>query len=86
MSSLNEVPAGQNVIVRRLCGGKSFVNRMAALGFTVGAEVHVIQNYGRGPLITQVRGVRIALGRGEAFKVLIEGTGNGQGTGNFSSH
>jgi len=42
------------------------------LGFTEGVEVQVIQNYGRGPLIALVRGARVALGRGEALKVLVE--------------
>jgi ferrous iron transport protein A len=63
------------MLVRQLRGGKEFVNRMAALGFTVGAGVQVVQNYGRAPLITLVRGVRVALGRREALKVLIEEIG-----------
>jgi ferrous iron transport protein A len=71
-NSLAEVPAGQQVLVRQLRGGKDFVSRLAALGFTEGADVQVIQNYGRGPLIALVRGARVALGRGEALKVLVE--------------
>ena len=71
-NSLAEVPAGQQVLVRQLRGGKDYVSRLAALGFTEGAEVQVIQNYGRGPLIALVRGARVALGRGEALKVLVE--------------
>lgn len=70
--SLDEVPAGRRIFVRRLYGGRDFISRMAALGFTDNAEVQVIQNYGRGPLIALVRGVRVALGRGEALKVLVE--------------
>jgi ferrous iron transport protein A len=58
--------------VRQLRGGKEFLARLAAIGFTVGAEVKVIQNYGRGPLIALIRDTRIALGRGEALKVMVE--------------
>jgi ferrous iron transport protein A len=46
--------------------------RLAGLGLTVGAMVEVLQNYGRGPLIVAVRDTRIALGRGQADKVLVE--------------
>ena len=58
--------------MRQLHGGHDFLNRMSALGFTIGVEVVVIQNYGRGPLIAMVRGTRVALGRGEAMKVWVE--------------
>ncbi len=71
-STLDEVSAGRCTVVRQLYGGREFVSRMAALGFTKGAEVRVVQNYGNGPLIALVRGVRVALGRGEAMKVLVE--------------
>jgi Fe2+ transport system protein FeoA len=30
------------------------------------------QNYGRGPLIVIVRGTRVALGRSEAAKIVVE--------------
>ena len=46
-------------------------SRLACLGFTPGAEVVLLQNYGRGPLIARVRGARLALGRGEAEKVRV---------------
>jgi ferrous iron transport protein A len=41
------------------------------MGFTSGAEVTVIQNPGFGPVIVNVRDSRIALGRGEANKVIV---------------
>jgi ferrous iron transport protein A len=45
---------------------------MVSLGFTSGVEVTVVQNFGRGPMIVTVRDTQIALGRGEALKVLVE--------------
>jgi ferrous iron transport protein A len=45
---------------------------MVGLGFTPGAVVTILQNYGRGPLLVTVRDTRVALGRGEALRVLIE--------------
>jgi ferrous iron transport protein A len=47
---------------------------MASLGVSIGSEVLVRQNYGYGPLIVVVHDTRIALGRGEAAKVLAEET------------
>ncbi|MBU4224808.1 MAG: ferrous iron transport protein A, partial [Chloroflexi bacterium] len=49
-----------------------FSTRLAGLGVTPGVEVTVLQNFGRGPMIVTVRDTRIALGRGETFKVLVE--------------
>jgi ferrous iron transport protein A len=54
------------------------VSRLAALGFTIGAEVTMVQNFGHGPLIVLVRDTRVALGRGEAAKVLVEAVINDQ--------
>jgi len=52
-------------------GGQGLLCRMTSLGFTPGAEVVVVQNFGRGPLIARVRDARIALGRGEAGRILV---------------
>jgi ferrous iron transport protein A len=70
--SLGDIASGNRAAVRALRGGKDFISRMTALGFTIGSEVKVIQNYGHGPLIALIRDTRVALGRGEAIKVLVE--------------
>lgn len=69
--TLGALPAGKSGTVAELQGGRGFTTRMAALGFTPGAQVTMIQNFGRGPIIVRVRGTRIALGRGEAERVRI---------------
>jgi ferrous iron transport protein A len=70
--AVSDLPAGRHGMVRLLCGGEEFTHRMAALGFTPGAELAVLQNHGRGPVLVSVRDTHIALGRGEALKVLVE--------------
>jgi ferrous iron transport protein A len=75
---LNVLAPGEVGVVRQLAGGRGFVSRLAALGFTLGAEVTMVQNFGHGPLIVLVRDTRVALGRGEAMKVLVETATNGQ--------
>jgi ferrous iron transport protein A len=70
--SLSSVPRGTPVRLTRLMGGHPFLSRLASLGFTPGARLQVVQNYGRGPLIVRLRDTRVALGRGEADKILVE--------------
>lgn len=72
LKSLADVPAGENTVVVTLRGGKGFVNRMASLGFTPGAEVQMVRNYRHGPIIARIRGTRVALGRTASLKVLVE--------------
>jgi len=72
LKTLSDLPVGAHGVVDGLCGGRGFIGRLAVLGFTVGAEVAVVQNYGRGPIIVAVRDTRVALGRGEAAKIRVE--------------
>jgi ferrous iron transport protein A len=46
-------------------------SRLAALGFTPGAVVKMLQNLGHGPILVTVRDTRIALGRGEARRIWV---------------
>jgi Fe2+ transport system protein FeoA len=69
--SLSALHTGEHGEVVELAGGHCMLSRLTALGFTPGADVMVVQNYGRGPLITRVRDARIALGRGEADRVYV---------------
>jgi ferrous iron transport protein A len=72
LQPLSDLAAKRRASVQVLRGGKDFTGRMAVLGFVPGSVVTVIQNYGRGPVLVTVKDVRIALGRGEALKVLVE--------------
>jgi Fe2+ transport system protein FeoA len=71
MVPLSNLDAGEVGVVKELAGGRGVVGRLAALGFTPDAEVIMVQNFGRGPLIVTVRDTRIALGRGEAGKIRV---------------
>jgi ferrous iron transport protein A len=72
MKPLIDLETGTHGFVSRLHGGREFAGRMTGLGFTPGVKVVVIQNYGSGPIIVEVRETRVALGRGEAAKVLVK--------------
>jgi ferrous iron transport protein A len=58
-------------IIHSLAAGRALTSRLATLGFTPGTELVMVQNYGWGPVIVQVREARIALGRGEAHKIQV---------------
>ena len=73
---LTELAPRQDAWVAELHGGKGFISRLATLGFTPGAALTMMQNFGHGPLIVRVRDTRIALGRGEAAKVIVRRRGD----------
>jgi len=69
--ALSTLHPGKRGMVAELLGGRGVLGRMTALGFTPGAEVRMLQNFGHGPLIVLLRDTRVALGRGEASKVRV---------------
>jgi len=68
---LSTLHTGEQGVVVELANGRRLLGRMTSLGFTPGAEVTMVQNFGHGPLIARVREARIALGRGEAGRVFV---------------
>jgi ferrous iron transport protein A len=70
--ALDLLPAGASAVVRKLRGGSELVHRLLALGLTEGAQFVVLQNPRRGPLLVLVRDTRVAIGRGEAARILVE--------------
>ena len=59
-------------MIESLHGGRGLVSRLAVLGFIPGQKINMVQNFGHGPLIVKVRGARVALGRGEASKIIVK--------------
>ena len=72
MNPLSELPSGTRGLVSSLPQGHGLAKRLIALGLTPGAEVEVLQNRGQGPLIVEVHGARLALGRGQARQVAVK--------------
>ncbi len=71
-TTLAGIFAGESATILEFKGGQAVNNRLASMGFTPGARVTIVQNFQRGPLIVTVRGTRVALGRGEAAKIIVE--------------
>jgi ferrous iron transport protein B len=66
-----DLQPGKTAVIRRLGGGRKVLQRLAALGFTPGAEVKVLRNDDHGPLLVSLRGSQVALGRGEAALIFV---------------
>jgi len=71
---LGQLAPGAHAIVREIRGGADFSGRLAAMGLVRGARIDMLQNTGRGPVLVRVQETRLALGRGEALKILAEAT------------
>ena len=68
---LDALASDEAAVVVAISGGRGFVSRLASLGFVPGASVTMVHNYGRGPIIVSVHQTHIALGRGQAAKILV---------------
>lgn len=68
---LADLHSGECAWLIDLDGCRNCAGRLTSLGFTPGARIEVLQNYGHGPLVVNIRGSRIALGRGEAKAINV---------------
>ena len=65
-------PEGGMVRVVGVRGGFGVGRRMAELGFTPNAILKIVKSGGLGPILVEVKGSRLAVGRGVAMKVMVE--------------
>lgn len=70
--SLVQVERGEKVILNHIAYGKHLRKKLQDMGLTPGVEFSVVTRTLRGPLIIEVRGARLALGRGIAEKIDVE--------------
>jgi ferrous iron transport protein A len=78
---LADLPQGERAVIHAMRGGRVFGLRVASMGFTEGTEVRMVRNQSHGPVIVEVRGSQVALGRGEASKIWVEREGNSEKPG-----
>lgn len=67
---LTETAPGERVRVEQMPRGEHAAARLLSMGISKGAEMDVL-SAGHGPVVVAVRGTRLALGRGEAEKIII---------------
>ncbi len=71
MKSLNLIPSGKEVVVKEVLGGFGFKSRLYGLGIFPGEKIKVIHN-SQGPIIIRVGNTKLAIGKGQASKILVE--------------
>ncbi|MEK4034969.1 FeoA family protein [Methylocystis sp. IM3] len=70
--SLDQVRAGEKVVLRALCGDRELRSRLMLLGLCVGGAADVVQTRRRGPTLIRVRNTLVAIGYEEAKTILVE--------------
>ena len=69
--TLSELKTENRALIETIRGGNAVISRMAAMGFSPGTVVNMVQNYKKRPVIVNVRDSRIALARSVADKVYL---------------
>ncbi|ASJ07130.1 FeoA family protein [Thermococcus pacificus] len=68
---LNSLKPGERGVVVNILGGPTARQRLVGMGLTPGATIQIIEAHSHGPIIISVGGVRFAIGRGMADKVMV---------------
>jgi ferrous iron transport protein A len=66
------VQSGELVTVTEVRAGRGLQRRLADMGLTPGVQIRVINNEMSGPVLIDLRGVRVALGRGIVLKIVVK--------------
>ena len=69
---LSIIQTGRRVRLVSVDAGRGLCGRLTAMGLIPGVEIEVIRNSPHGPLLIEVMGSRIMLGRGMAQKIKAE--------------
>lgn len=72
MLNLADVPRGCKAKVVTVSAPGMWSVRLLQMGITPGAEIEVIENSSRGPILIRARGSLISIGRGIARRILVE--------------
>lgn len=63
--------AGQEVVLVNIQGGIQMRHRMAEMGLTPGVRFRVVAASRGGPVVIQVKGSRLMIGRGMLHRVVV---------------
>jgi len=73
MQKLTDVQPGKKVIIKQISGGFGIRNRFESLNIREGKEVQIVASGPfRGPLVLNIDGCKVAVGRGMAAKISVE--------------
>ncbi|HKK49337.1 MAG TPA: FeoA family protein [Alkalispirochaeta sp.] len=69
---LSTVQSGVPVVVARLDGGDGFRSKVISMGLVPGNTVTVRSSGKRGPLLVQINGSRVGIGREVAERIMVK--------------
>ncbi len=69
---LSNMEKGAYCYVYQIRGGGGFTRRLYDLGILPNSELKVCYNVYRGPMLVEVKGTRLALGRGITKKIIVK--------------
>ena len=72
MMPLAMLPENEEAKVVEVRGGRGLVRRLSELGFTPGTRVKILFSNSPGPIVIDVKGSRIALGRGLLMRIIVD--------------
>lgn len=73
--ALSTIPQGARARFVRVDAAQGLRARLAAMGLVPGTEVLMVSNRGGGPAVVEVKGTRLALGRGMTGKIQVRRDG-----------
>ncbi|NYB51431.1 MAG: ferrous iron transport protein A [Methanobacteriaceae archaeon] len=73
MNTLVELKNGKTAIIRKIEGGSGLKNRLEVMNIRLGKKVKKTCSAPlRGPVVIEIEGCKMAIGRGMASKVWVE--------------
>jgi ferrous iron transport protein A len=72
LKPLSQVQEGKMVIIISINAGHGLNNRLAAMGLLPKVQIKVINNHYPGPFVIDLKGAKMALGRGMANKIMVQ--------------
>lgn len=66
------LPENEEATIVEIMGGRGLVRRLSEMGFTYGTKVKMKHSGSPGPVLVDIRGSRIALGRGVTMKIMVK--------------
>jgi len=74
MMSLAMAAENENLKIVQVWHGGKFKKKLSEMGLYRDSQIKVIKNDIPGPLIVDVKGSRLIIGRGQAQKIMVEGS------------
>lgn len=73
MQKLTDIQPGTSVILKEVLGGKRLQARLIGHGLLEGRAFLVLERLGQGgPVLVEIEGSKLAIGRGIAEKILVQ--------------